>query len=55
MGYKKLGMAVFMALISESAILTKRYWKIKDLKLYQYGKYGSIFKENIGLTGGNYK
>jgi len=48
MGYKRLGIAVCMTLISESAILTKML-ENKGFEVVSICcKYGSIFKENIG-------
>lgn len=55
MGYNKLGIATCMALISESAILTKML-ETKGFEVVSICcKYGSIFKENIGLNEENLK
>lgn len=55
MEYDKLGIATCMALISESAILTK----ILENKGFEVVsiccKYGSMFNENIGLDDGKFK
>lgn len=55
MRYNKLGIAVCMALITESAILTKilenRGFEVVSICC----KYGSVYKEDIGLNDENYK